>query len=188
MRDPHIQSCMYHIFQSDWYKHIHNILEGFCRVHMTFKIYSTWIVFITCLPLYVVDITHGIDLSYITAMKLQPIIIQYCWNDFRNFCIYKATGKLCKERNSVITYLKESPMVFGWIWFLAHLSLRLKWAFLITICQLSVVVVVVVNFSYFHLLLQNHRANFNQTLHNASLGKWDSNSFTWRAPPFSKGR
>ena len=40
--------------------------------------------------------------------------------------------------------------------FLAHLSRRLKCAFLITICQLSVIVVVVVNFSHFHLLLQNH--------------------------------
>ena len=36
--------------------------------------------------------------------------------------------------------------------FLAHLSWRLKWAFLIKICSSSVVV----NFSHFHLLLQNH--------------------------------
>ena len=46
--------------------------------------------------------------------------------------------------------------------FLAHLSQRLKWAFLIKICLLSVVVfvvvVVVVNFSHFHLLLQNNLA------------------------------
>ena len=44
---------------------------------------------------------------------------------------------------------------------LAHLSRRLKSAFLITICSMSVVVVVVVvfpNFSHFHLLLQNHWA------------------------------
>ena len=47
--------------------------------------------------------------------------------------------------------------------FLSHLSRKLKWAFLIKICPLSVVVdgvvvvvVVVVNFSHFHLLLQNH--------------------------------
>ena len=46
-------------------------------------------------------------------------------------------------------------------YFLAHLSRRLKW-------DLSVVVVViVVNFSHFHLLLQNHWANFNQTWHKA---------------------
>ena len=72
--------------------------------------------------------------------------------------------------------------------FLAHLSRRLKWAFLIKICPLSVVVVVVVNFSHFHLLLQNHWANFNQNWHKASLGKGDSSLFKWRTPPFSKGR
>ena len=50
--------------------------------------------------------------------------------------------------------------------FLAHLSRRLKWTFLIKICPLSVFVVVV-NFSHFHLLLQNHLTNFKQTFHNA---------------------
>ena len=54
--------------------------------------------------------------------------------------------------------------------FLAHLSRRLKWTFLITICPFSVFVVVV-NFSHFHLLLQNHWANFNQTVHKLSLGE-----------------
>ena len=48
--------------------------------------------------------------------------------------------------------------------FLAQLSQTLKWAFLITICPLSVVVV---KFSHF-LLLQNQWANFNQTWHQAS--------------------
>ena len=73
--------------------------------------------------------------------------------------------------------------------FLAHHSQRLKWAFLIKICPLTVVVVVVVvNFSPFHLLLQNHWANFNQTWHKASLGDGDSSLFKWRAPSFSKGR
>ena len=59
--------------------------------------------------------------------------------------------------------------------FLAHLNRRLKWACLITICPLSVVVVVV-NFSHF-LLLQNHWANFNQTWYNVFLGKRDSSVF-----------
>ena len=45
-----------------------------------------------------------------------------------------------------------------------------------------------VNFSRFHLLLQNHWANFNQTWQKASLGEGDSSLFKWRAPPFSKGR
>ena len=72
--------------------------------------------------------------------------------------------------------------------FLAHLSQRLKWSFLINICPLSVVVVVDVNFSHFHLLLQNHWANFNQTWHKASLEEGDSYLFKKRGPPFYKGR
>ena len=34
-----------------------------------------------------------------------------------------------------------------------------------------------VNFSHFHLLLQNHWANFNQTWHKASLGEGDASLF-----------
>ena len=34
-----------------------------------------------------------------------------------------------------------------------------------------------VNFSHFHLLLQNYWANFNQTWHKASLGEGDSSLF-----------
>ena len=44
--------------------------------------------------------------------------------------------------------------------------------------NLSVVVVVIVDvvviFSHFHLLLQNHWPNFNQTWHKASFGKGNS--------------
>ena len=58
--------------------------------------------------------------------------------------------------------------------FLVHLSRRLKWAFLIEICPLSVVVV---HFSHFYLLLQSHWASFNRTWHKASLGEEDS---SWR--------
>ena len=70
---------------------------------------------------------------------------------------------------------------------LAHLSRRLKQAFLIKICPLSVVVFVgvVVNFLHFYLLLQNHWANFNQTWHKASLGEGDSSLFKWRTISFS---
>ena len=46
-----------------------------------------------------------------------------------------------------------------------------------------VVVVIVVNYSHFHLLLQNHRANFNQAWHRASLGKGNSSLFKWRTQP-----
>ena len=45
-----------------------------------------------------------------------------------------------------------------------------------------------VNFLYFHLILKNHWANFNHTLHKASLGDGDSCLFKWRAMPFCKGR
>ena len=45
-----------------------------------------------------------------------------------------------------------------------------------------------VNFSHFHLLLQNHWVNFNQSWHKASLGKGDLSLFKWRALSFSKGR
>ena len=76
--------------------------------------------------------------------------------------------------------------------FLAHLSRRLRWDFLIQICPLSVVVVgvvvVVIKFSHFHLLFQKHWAKFKQTWHKASLGEGESSLFKWRAPPFSKGR
>ena len=34
-----------------------------------------------------------------------------------------------------------------------------------------------VNFSHFHLLLQNHWANFNQTWHKVCLGEGDSSLF-----------
>ena len=34
-----------------------------------------------------VDITHRINFSYTTAMISQWIIMQYCWNNIRNFCI-----------------------------------------------------------------------------------------------------
>ena len=78
--------------------------------------------------------------------------------------------------------------------FLAHLSWKLKWAFLITCHPSSVCLSVCpsirlsVNFSHFHLLLQNHWANFNQTWHKASLGEGNSSLFKRRALPFSKGR
>ena len=39
-----------------------------------------------------------------------------------------------------------------------------------------------------NLLLQNHWANFNQTLHKASLDEGDSNLFKWRTLLFFKGR
>ena len=78
--------------------------------------------------------------------------------------------------------LKKTKLLF-----LAHLSRRLKWAFMIIFCPLSVVVVVVlVNFLYFHFLLQIHWVNFNW--HNASLVEGDSRGFFYEGPhPFPRG-
>ena len=45
-----------------------------------------------------------------------------------------------------------------------------------------------VNFSHFHLLLQNHWANFNHTWHKAPLVKGIQVSSNEGPPPFSKGR
>ena len=42
-----------------------------------------------------------------------------------------------------------------------------------------------VNFSNFHLLLQNYWANFNQTWHKASLGEGNSSLFKWRTIQFT---
>jgi hypothetical protein len=64
------------------------------------------------------------------------------------------------------------------ILFLAHLSWKLKWAFLIyslvvhhlSLCELL----------YFRLLLQSHWANFNQTWHKSSFGGGDSKLFKWK--------
>ena len=39
-----------------------------------------------------------------------------------------------------------------------------------------------------NLLLKNHRANFKQTWHKASLREGDLSLFKWRASPFFKGR
>ena len=43
--------------------------------------------------------------------------------------------------------------------------------------QFVLSVVIVENFSHFHLLLQNHQTNFNQTWHKASFGEGDSYLF-----------
>ena len=79
--------------------------------------------------------------------------------------------------------------------FLAHLGRRLKWAFLFKICcrcrrcrKLSTFSSSYTFTKLNNLLLQNHWANFNQTLHNASLGEGNSSLFKWMALSFSKGK
>ena len=70
-----------------------------------------------------------------------------------------------------------------------NLSLELKALVSFSVQNLSVVVVgvVVLNFSHFYLLLQNHWANFNHSWHKACLGEHDSILFKGRAPPFPRG-
>jgi hypothetical protein len=89
----------------------------------------------------------------------------------------------------------NNPLTSDFFYFLAHLSWKLKWAFLIARCPASVCLSVrlsvrlsVCKLLYFRLLLQNHWANFNQTWLKSSLGQGDSSLFKWRAMPFSKGR
>jgi hypothetical protein len=73
--------------------------------------------------------------------------------------------------------------------FLADLSWKLKWAFLIA-CRPSSVCPSVLRLSVRLLhfqLLQNCWANFNQSWHRLSLGKGSSELYKWRKPPFPRG-
>ena len=73
--------------------------------------------------------------------------------------------------------------------FLAYLSQRFQWVLLIECYDAVIVVVIVANFSQFHFLLQNHRANFIRNLQNASLDvkgtQVYSNKESW---PFDKAQ
>ena len=63
-------------------------------------------------------------------------------------------------------------------WFFSSPELKAQVSFSDQICPLSVVVVVI--FSHFHLLRQNHWANLNQTWHKAFLDEGDSSLFKRR--------
>ena len=97
------------------------------------------------------------------------------------------------DSDTTLTFDIKSKFKGFMTWFCAQLfsSPELKAQVSFSNQNLFVVVIVVgvvVNFSHFHLLLQNHWANFNQTWHKASLGEGNSSLFKLRAPPFSKGR
>ena len=64
----------------------------------------------------------------------------------------------------------SSPELKAQVSFSDHLSSGACLSVRLSVC-LSV------NFSHFHLLLQNHWANFNQTWHKASWGEGDSSLF-----------
>ena len=85
------------------------------------------------------------------------------------YFVAKNVIKILSVTVETVYWARKGGGVVMWnewgFWFLVHLSRRLKWAFLITICPLSIVVfvvVVVINFSHFHLL-QTHWTNFNET-------------------------
>ena len=104
----------------------------------------------------------------------------YCSLLFCNFSLYILTSQK-------YTILFIVFWIFCFCFVHAHLSRRLMRAFLIKICPLSgvvvvvVVVIAVVNFSHFHFLLKNHKANFNQPWHKATFGVRDSSLFKWWA-------
>ena len=58
-------------------------------------------------------ITHRINFRYTTAMTSQWIIMQFCSNDVRKFCIYKAKKNVSKDKNGIATCDKKIPMVWG---------------------------------------------------------------------------
>ena len=124
-----------------------------------------------------------------TTFLYRPTFIFSLWLLTLNFIIvFYILWKQIRVKNQFIfhffyldlfflnTFLCKCSPIFSW---------RLKWAFLIKICPLSVVVVVVI-FSHFHLL-QNRWANLNQTWQIASLGEGDSSLFKWRANSFPRG-
>ena len=93
---------------------------------------------------------------------------------------YSAKGSSLVRGSERIMNGPRTSLLNIFLYLLAHLSWRFKWAFLIKICPLSiigVVVRVIVNFSHIHLLLQNHWTNFNQIWQKASFDKGDSSLF-----------
>lgn len=74
---------------------------------------------------------------------------------------------------------------------LAHLSWKLKRAFLITFCSASSVCLSVRLFCFFFTFLSSSQeplSHLNQSWHKASLVKGYSSLFKWRARFLSKGR
>lgn len=74
------------------------------------------------------------------------------------------------------------------IFLLAHLHLRwkLKWAFLVTFCLLSVCPY---TFHFFNIFSKTtNQTNLNQTWHKANLGKQDSRLWKLRSRPLFHGR
>ena len=121
---------------------------------------------------------------------------------------YPESADVCKIENAkflCIMYFMcrvicvSSLVCFKLTW--AESSIELFWSPVVrplSVCpSMCLSVRLSVNFSHFHLLLQNHWAIFNQIWHNVSLGEGyssffmgegDSSLFKWTVLPFSKGR
>ena len=89
-----------------------------------------------------------------------------------------------------VSYVTHWPLIFCWFC-LAFSSpgSRAQVSFSnqnLSIVRLRCVVGVVFNFSHLHLL-QNHRANFNKTLHNGCLGEGIQVCSNEGARPFERG-
>ena len=72
-----------------------------------------------------------------------------------------------KTSCEAIKSIFSSPELKAQVSFSDHLSSVVCLSVCLSVCPS-------VNFSHFHLLLQNHCANFNQTWHKAFLGEGDS--------------
>ena len=114
-------------------------------------------------------INHALPYSYCLPISLE------CFRKLSSYAYYTLLSLL---------RLSETKRI------LAHLSWKLKWAFLIA-CHWSSVcpfIRLFANFSLFQLFLLNNWADFNQIWHKATLVKSDSSLFKWRVTPFFKGR
>ena len=128
-------------------------------------------------------------MSFSSTFFMEPyssiLCIEICfwfllWHCSCNQLIFKTHGPLVTNNLDHLIHKKEimifsSPELKAQVSFSDHLSsilcLSVRPSIRLSIC-LSVRLSV--NFSHFHLLLQNHWAKFNQTWDKASLGEGDS--------------
>jgi hypothetical protein len=108
------------------------------------------------------------------------IIMYICKNGVVSFKIFlrESLGQINILKKCRLNFVKK---IMGWGGvpqlgrsFLAHLSWKLKWAFLIAPCPSFV------NFYIFNFFFRTTGPIFNLTWHTSSLGEGDANLFKWR--------